>query len=826
MFKRAIKFIENNLIFNDRDECYAYFELVPYNYAFLSDTQKELIHNDFDTMVASVQSEKIHALKLATELSVENLQNESKKLVKGELKDVAFNHIDAQTERLHEMQIANQIDYRFFLGFKLTLQNDEVTLKNLYNGIKDAILEFVYTVNHKAFGDFLVKPENELRRFFKAEQFLSSKISRRFEIRSLGKNDMGYIISRINYRDTGFYEDFKYHLPKIEKDGKILLKKYDIEKLGRVMVDPKNRYLEITTDESKIYTTYFAIEEIVDDLPFPHGEMMYYGQLQFDFPIEESITVEKEPHKKAMSTIYNKKKAIEDQENHAYESGSAPPEDVVEKREYAEELEMNVKQFKEDMYKINYLVRISAKTKNELESRADEVVDFYSGFNIKLVRPLGDMMNLQQEFIPANGRMVDDYIQYVRSEFLASLGFGATTQLGERIGMLIGFNRDTGKPVYIRPDLAAQGIKGSFTNALAKLFTGSLGGGKSMTKNLIDYLVTIFGGKTIIIDPKNERGNWKKDLPEIAHAIDNITITSEEKNRGMLDPFVLMGNSSKNSVIEEGDEISAQTLALDVLSYLTGINIHDREDFTLMRRAVKKVAIKEKPGMLKVIDELRDIGCEKALALADHIEAFTDLGFSKLLFSDGEVGNTLSVEKKLTIIQIADLVLPADKKEGESKTEVELLSVAIMIVISTFALDFAHQDRSQFKIFGLEEAWSMLGFSKGKLLIKKLLRMGRALNTGLDLVTQNTSDVDEDGIKNNIGLRFAFRSKDPDEITKVLDFFGLDPLDENNRKTLSTLENGECLFMDLYGRVGVVYIAPMFDHLFKAFDTRPPQEIT
>ncbi|VFA60990.1 ATP/GTP-binding protein [Enterococcus faecalis] len=35
-----IKYVENNLVFNQEGECFAYYELVPYNYSFLSPEQK------------------------------------------------------------------------------------------------------------------------------------------------------------------------------------------------------------------------------------------------------------------------------------------------------------------------------------------------------------------------------------------------------------------------------------------------------------------------------------------------------------------------------------------------------------------------------------------------------------------------------------------------------------------------------------------------------------------------------------------------------------------------------------------------------------------
>ncbi len=41
-------------------------------------------------------------------------------------------------------------------------------------------------------------------------------------------------------------------------------------------------------------------------------------------------------------------------------------------------------------------------------------------------------MGLHNEFIPASKRYMNDYVQYVTSDFLAGLGFGAAQMLGER----------------------------------------------------------------------------------------------------------------------------------------------------------------------------------------------------------------------------------------------------------------------------------------------------------------------------------------------------------------------------------------------------------
>ena len=106
--------------------------------------------------------------------------------------------------------------------------------------------------------------------------------------------------------------------------------------------------------------------------------------------------------------------------------------------------------------------------------------------------------------------------------------------------------------------------------------------------------------------------------------------------------------------------------------------------------------------------------------------------------------------------------------------------------------------------------------------MNKLVRAGRAMQAGVYFVTQSAYDVSKESLKNNIGLKFAFRSTDINEIKQTLEFFGIDKDDENNQKRLRDLENGQCLLQDLYGRVGVVQIHPVFEELLHAFDTRPP----
>ena len=806
-----IKYIDNNLVWNKDNEVFAYYELIPYNYSFLSPEQKYLVHDSFRQLIAQSREGKIHALQIATESSIRSIQEQSKKLVTGKLKEIAYQKIDDQTEALVSMIGDNQVDYRFFLGFKLMVTEDEVNLKNIKKSVFLTFREFLNEVRHTLMNDFVSMSNDEINRYVKMEKLLENKISRRFKIRRLEAKDFAYLMEHLYGRDGIAYEDYVYPLPKRKLKRETLIKYYDLIRPTRCVVEESQRYLRLEHEDSESYVSYFTVNAIVGELDFPSSEIFYFQQQQFTFPVDTSMNVEIVGNKKALTTVRNKKKELKDLDNHAYQAGNETSSNVVEALDSVDELETDLDQSKESMYKLSYVIRVSAPDLDELKRRCDEVKDFYDDLNVKLVRPAGDMMGLHGEFLPASKRYINDYIQYVKSDFLAGLGFGATQMLGENTGIYIGYSVDTGRNVYLQPSLASQGVKGTVTNALASAFVGSLGGGKSFCNNLLVYYSVLFGGQAVILDPKSERGNWKETLPEIAEEINIVNLTSDKENAGLLDPFVIMK-----------DKEDGATLAKEILTFLTGISTRDGDKFPVLISAISKVSESEHRGLLNVIAELRKENTPISNHIANHIDSFTNYDFAHLLFSDGTAKNTISLDNQLNIIQVADLVLPDKDTTFDEYTTIELLSVAMLIVISTFALDFIHSDRSIFKIVDLDEAWAFLNVAQGETLSNKLVRAGRAMNAGVYFVTQSSGDVSKESLKNNIGLKFAFRSTDTNEIKQTLEFFGLDSEDENNQKRLRDLENGQCLMQDLYGRVGVVQIHPVFVELLHAFDTRPP----
>ncbi|MCU5975274.1 ATP-binding protein, partial [Clostridioides difficile] len=730
-----IKYIDNNLVWNKDNEVFAYYELIPYNYSFLSAEQKFIVHDSFRQLIAQSREGKIHALQIATESSIRSMQEQSKKLVTGKLKEVAYQKIDEQTEALVSMIGDNQVDYRFFLGFKLMVTEEQLNLKNIKKSAWLTFTEFLHEVNHTLMNDFVSMPNDEINRYMKMEKLLENKISRRFKVRRLEINDFGYLMEHLYGRDGIAYEDYEYQLPKKKLKKETLIKYYDLIRPTRCVIEESQRYLRLEHEDKESYVSYFTVNAIVGELDFPSSEIFYFQQQQFTFPVDTSMNVEIVENRKALTTVRNKKKELKDLDNHAYQAGSETSSNVVDALDSVDELETDLDQSKESMYKLSYVIRVSAPDLDELKRRCDEVKDFYDDLNVKLVRPAGDMLGLHSEFLPASKRYINDYVQYVKSDFLAGLGFGATQQLGETMGIYMGYSVDTGRNVYLQPSLASQGVKGTVTNALASAFVGSLGGGKSFCNNLLVYYAVLFGGQAVILDPKSERGNWKETLPEIAREINIVNLTSDKDNAGLLDPFVIMK-----------DKEDGATLAKEILTFLTGISTRDGDKFPVLISAISKVSESEHRGLLNVITELRQENTPIANHIANHIASFTNYDFAHLLFSDGTVENTISLDNQLNIIQVADLVLPDKDTTFNEYTTIELLSVAMLIVISTFALDFIHSDRSIFKIVDLDEAWAFLNVAQGETLSNKLVRAGRAMQAGVYFVTQSSGDVSKESL--------------------------------------------------------------------------------
>ena len=386
-----IKYIEDNLILHKNGEWWAYYEVLQYHYAFLGMDKSIQKSDDFRSMIGQIREGNIHLLQVATETSIEAEQEKSKEGITGSLEELAIKKIDEQTDKLFEHIGEHQVDYRSFIGFKLTSSEREITIKNMMKSFAKGFDDFCRGVNHTLMGDFVSVNNDEIRRFSKVEKLLRNKLTRRFGVRRLTPDDIGYIIEHIYGASGTAYEDYMYHLPMEKLKETALVKYQDILKLTRSLVREKPHGLEIYREEGTVYAAYFAVSDIIGELEFPGSEILFYQQQEFDFPVDTSINIEIVPNRKALTTVRNKKKEIKDLEDHAWKAGSESSHNVMDAVESVDELEAALGRTKESMYKLTYTMRVTAPDRDELKRRCNEVRDYYDDTNTHGVAAFADI---------------------------------------------------------------------------------------------------------------------------------------------------------------------------------------------------------------------------------------------------------------------------------------------------------------------------------------------------------------------------------------------------------------------------------------------------
>ena len=73
----------------------------------------------------------------------------------------------------------------------------EMNLSSVKQSAFTSFKEFLLEVNHSLMGDLISMSNDEINRFLKMEKLLENKISRRFKVRRLDKDDFGYLIEHI-----------------------------------------------------------------------------------------------------------------------------------------------------------------------------------------------------------------------------------------------------------------------------------------------------------------------------------------------------------------------------------------------------------------------------------------------------------------------------------------------------------------------------------------------------------------------------------------------------------------------------------------------------
>jgi DNA helicase HerA-like ATPase len=146
------------------------------------------------------------------------------------------------------------------------------------------------------------------------------------------------------------------------------------------------------------------------------------------------------------------------------------------------------------------------------------------------------------------------------------------------------------------------------------------------------------------------------------------------------------------------------------------------------------------------------------------------------------------------------------------------VSVATLALVAALALKLISGDRSRHKLVVLDEAWALFASSQGRALLNRLVRLGRAFNATILLVSQRVEDLGE--LSQLVGVSLLFGQDSARAAAAGIEAIGLDPQEGGLAQRLTEYRRGRCLIRDLDGRVGEVQVDPL-PSLLAALDTSP-----
>ncbi len=176
----------------------------------------------------------------------------------------------------------------------------------------------------------------------------------------------------------------------------------------------------------------------------------------------------------------------------------------------------------------------------------------------------------------------------------------------------------------------------------------------------------------------------------------------------------------------------------------------------------------------------------------------------------------------IVTIRTPGLTLPDPGASRETYTRAERISVATLSLIAALALKLVSGDRSRHKVVLLDEAWFLLASTQGRMLLNRLVRLGRSANTTVLLASQRLADLGD--LSELVGTYFLFGQESDAEAARALRLIGLDPDDGHLLHSLKGFRKGRCLMRDLKGRVGELQVDLASDQLLEALDTTPRRD--
>ncbi|WP_370957196.1 VirB4-like ATPase ConE [Bacillus subtilis] len=814
--KTPMKAIHKNLLLTRTGDVWAYYRIKSNSIPMQNREKVESYKKKWQHLFEEITSyEDFHLMMYPSEYELKKRFKDLETDIAADAMDVA-RYYNEETVRLLEQRLGRLTKYDFILGVKL-----KSSLVNISVELKDNILSLFNTAT-----DTVVKmlgwEQNVSTSFFeKYEEVEETLANIMASVRGerLSESEMTYINRYHFVRGLN-------HQTNEESEIK------DVRSITNTIIDPTDpSVLHLHSDQDEGYTAFVVIDEFLHNMS---ESDLFYETQSLPFPVEVQMKIQTESKSITKPALNLKKQQLKEEQKEQQSTGDRSDVSTVTSATMVRHLQDEIK--KEEVHLMNWLsvIVVHGKTKKECVGKATIVKRHLKGAGITCRLPVADQLNLFYKMLPGEKLDITDknWIQKTTQDGVAEGLFAVNSDIGSKIGFFLGWvdrfqehtdlesaimsSRDF---VLFHPFLANQQLKGSKTRSPHCLITGDTGNGKSYLAKLIFNYISMLNIKSLYIDPKKEMRKWiqrvlndeyiRENFPlYIAHLEKYNYITLDHENThnwGALDPISFL------------PPMKAKELVQVIFEQVYDFKGKDDVNTAFLRATSEVIEAKQKGeqvGSLDIIRRMQKHPEEAVQKAGDYLNEVVSDSILKLCIHDGS-NPALSLEKRITILEVENMDLPDHAERLENYTISQLKSSAVMFALGKFCELFGMNPDEQTVEF-IDEAWIFTTSQQGKKVERQMRRIGRSYNNAEYFISQSTKDALKEEDSGNFGVAFAF--DEPNEREEVLKWMNMEVTKEN-KKMMESMFQGQCLFKDYYGRTSKISIECLFEEWQGALKT-------
>jgi hypothetical protein len=575
--------------------------------------------------------------------------------------------------------------------------------------------------------------------------------------------------------------------------------------LGEDGVERHHRYVKALSELGESYQAGLCLGEMGHTWPFTRAAEVMFSPVEEHGPIDACLNVRWIANDQALRRVSHQVARTDNQLRDEEQSAHGALDEGYRRAELAREAHARFSQTGEPLLLGTLSLICSATSLDELNQRVRGVRE---SFPHPLYRPLGDQLELFLQHLPCQRTRTLGYERAFTCEQVGAMVPHATHEAGSSTGrgLYFAYTIHGHQPVLM--DLR----EASLTDKPPTIaLNGTLGGGKTMALQLLEYQAFVQGARIVDIDPKGDHRFHL--LPEVAPHAQVIVLGPDPEHAGKLDPLRVAPASERHQ--------AAASFLLDVLPPGVEVRVESAINGAIGRVIEKH---REWACCMEVIAELEAGERAEEQEAGYLLRQYCTAGLVQLGFANLDDPLPAQAAEQVTYLQIRALKRGHVQTVRSELSQAQRHGRAVLQLVALYAMRILGEERDRLKVLSFDEASFLTQDAVGQQLLDTLVRWGRSELGVPILSTQQLGDIaDQDNL---IGHWFLFGMRSREHATRGLELLDLDTDDTQLLESLTErFGRGRALYRDLHHRCEEIQLNPD-PRLLDLLKTTPEDERT